>query len=134
MIKRRKTMQNHLDLMPTARRVVEDLLKVKPGEQATIVTDWGRPSTITMALASAMRYLGAEVAVVAMSPRDHGGIDPTPPIVGAIWASQVVIMQTSFATIHTQTIRQALAKGIRLCEFWGITEDMMVRGGLTERN
>ena len=125
-------MQNHLDLMPAARRIVGDLLKVQPGEQATIVTDWERPSTITMALASAMRYLGAEVTVVAMSPRDHGGIDPTPPVAGAIWASQVVIMQTSFATIHTQTIRQALAKGVRLCEFWGITEDMMVRGGLTE--
>ena len=125
-------MQNHLDLMPTARRVVGDLLKVQPGEQATIVTDWERPSTITMALAGAMRYLGAEVAVVAMSPRSHGGIDPTPPVAGAIWASQVVIMQTSFATCHTQTFRQALAKGVRLCEFWGITEDMMVRGGLTE--
>jgi leucyl aminopeptidase (aminopeptidase T) len=44
----------------------------------------------------------------------------------------VVIMQTSFATIHTQTIRRALASGVRVCEFWGITEDMMLRGGLTE--
>ena len=125
-------MQNSIDLMPTARRVVEDMLRVRPGELATIVTDWERPSTITMALANAMRYAGAEVTVVAMSPRDHGGVNPPAPVAGAIWASQVVIMQTSFATIHTETIRQALGRGIRLCEFWGITEDMMLRGGLTE--
>ena len=125
-------MQTAVDLMPTARRIVEHMLKVQPSEQATVVTDWERPYTITTALASCLRYAGAEVVVVSMTPRDHGGIDPPPAVAGAIFASQVVIMQTSFATIHTQTIRQALAKGVRVCEFWGITEDMMLRGGLTE--
>jgi len=126
------TMQNPVDLMPTARRIVEDMLKVRPGEKATIVTDWERPITITTALASAMRYAGAEVTVVTMSPRDHGGIDPPAPVAAAMWASEVVIMQASFAMIHTQTAREPLSRGIRLCEFWGITEDMMIRGGLAE--
>jgi hypothetical protein len=31
------------DFMPTARQIVEDLLGVKPNEQATIVTDLDRP-------------------------------------------------------------------------------------------
>jgi leucyl aminopeptidase (aminopeptidase T) len=118
--------------MPTARRIVEDVLGVHPGEQVTIVTDWERPATVTAALTSCMRYVGAEVSVVTMSPRDHGGIDPPPPVGGAMWASQVVVLQTSFATTHTRTFRETLARGGRICEFWGITEDMMVRGGLTE--
>ncbi|MDI7258512.1 MAG: aminopeptidase [Thermodesulfobacteriota bacterium] len=67
-----------------------------------------------------------------MSPRNHGGVDPPPTVAGAMWASHVVIMQTSFATIHTRTARETLGRGGRICEFWGVTEDMMVRGGLTE--
>ena len=110
-------MQSAVDLMHTARRIVEQMLKVQHGEKATVVTDWERPYTITMALGSCLRYAGAEVVVVSMTPRDHGGIDPPPAVVGAILASQVVIMQTSFATIHTQTIRQALDRGVGSVSF-----------------
>lgn len=121
-----------LDFMPITKRIIEDVLGVQSGEQATIVTDLERPATITTALASCMRHVGAEVTVVTMSPRDHGGIDPPLPVRGAMWSSQVVLSQTSFAMIHTQTVRETLIRGGRFCEFWGVTEDMMVRGGLTE--
>lgn len=121
-----------LDFMPITKRIIEDVLGVQSGEQATIVTDLERPATITTALASCMRHVGAEVTVVTMSPRDHGGIDPPLPVRGAMWSSQVVLSQTSFAMIHTQTVRETLIRGGRFCEFWGVTEEMMVRGGLTE--
>jgi hypothetical protein len=99
-------MQNHLRFNANCEAHCRRSTQVKPGEQGAIVTDWERPWTITMALASAMRYLGAEVTVVAVSPRDHG-VSTTPPVAGAIWAGQVVIMQTSFAAIHTQTLASA---------------------------
>jgi 2,5-dihydroxypyridine 5,6-dioxygenase len=121
-----------VESMPTARRIVEEVLGVQPGELVTIVTDWERPATVTTALISCLRYIGAEVTMVTMAPRDHGGIDPPPPVGAAMEASQVVVLQTSFATTHTRTFRETLARGARICEFWGITEDMMVRGGLTE--
>ena len=76
--------------------------------------------------------MGAEVIVVTMSPRDHGGIDPPPPVAGAMMASKVVVLQASFAMIHTRTVRETLLRGGRVCEFWGVTEEMMVRGALTE--
>ncbi len=125
-------MSRIVDFMPTGRRIVEEILGVQPGEQVTLLTDGDRPATITDALASCLRYAGAEVTVITMSPRDHGGIDPPPPVGGALRASQVVLLQTSFATFHTRTIRETLAGGARACEFWGVTEDMMVRGGITE--
>jgi len=125
-------MLNIMEFMPTVRRIVEDTLGVQSGEQATIVTDLERPTTITTALASCMRYMGAEVIVVTMSPRDHGGIDPPPPVAGAMMASKVVVLQASFAMIHTRTVRETLLRGGRVCEFWGVTEEMMVRGALTE--
>jgi leucyl aminopeptidase (aminopeptidase T) len=125
-------MLNIEHLMPGARRVIEEALGIQAGEQVTIVTDLDRSVSITTALADCARHSGAEVVIITMSPRDHGGIDPPPTVGAAIAASQAVIMQTSFATIHTDTLRRALARGVRVCEFWGITEDMMVRGGLTE--
>jgi leucyl aminopeptidase (aminopeptidase T) len=125
-------MSSIVDFMPTGRKVVEEILGVQPGEQATLLTDWDRPASITEALAGCLRHAGAEVAVITMSPRDHGGIDPPPPVGAALRASQVVLLQTSFATFHTQTIRETLAQGARVCEFWGVTEDLMVRGGITE--
>lgn len=121
-----------MDFVKTARHIAEDTLGVQPGEQATIVTDLDRPATITVALANSLRYCGAEVTVATISPRDHGGIDPPPPVAAAMWASQVIISQLSFATVHTETIREALRRGCRFCEFWGISEEMMVRGGLME--
>lgn len=72
------------DFMPTARRVVVDALGVQPGEQVAIITDLAQPATVTTALMSCLRYQGAEVTVVTMSPRDQGGIDPPPPVEGAI--------------------------------------------------
>ena len=125
-------MSRIVDFMPTGRRIVEEILGVQPGEQATLLTDGDRPASITDALAGCLRYAGAEVTVITMSPRDHGGIDPPPPVGGALRASQVVLLQTSFATFHTRTIRETLARGARVCEFWGVTEDLMVRGGITE--
>ncbi len=121
-----------VDFMPGVKKIVEDILGVQPGEQATVVTDWDRPPSITEALASCLRYVGAEVTVITMSTRDHGGMDPPPPVGGALRSSEVILLQTSFATFHTRTIRQALAGGARVCEFWGVTEEMMVRGGITE--
>lgn len=125
-------MPDHSDLILVARRVVEEALGVKPGERVLIVTDFDRPPSITNALLESARRAGAEVVVASMSPRDHGGIDPPPAVGAAITASHAVVMQTSFATIHTRTLRGAMAQGVRICEFWGVTEEMMTRGGLTE--
>lgn len=120
------------DLIPTARRVVEEILGVQPGELATIVTDFKCPRRVTAALVNCMRNLKAEVTVVTMSPRDRGGVDPPPPVAGAMSRSQVIVTQTSFGLFHTDTVRETLARGARVCEFWGVTQDMMVQGGLTE--
>ncbi|HEY8417699.1 MAG TPA: hypothetical protein VIK93_06655 [Limnochordales bacterium] len=119
-------------MIPTARRIVVDLLAVAPGERVCIVTDHERPREVTEALLSVIEYVGAEGVVVTMPPRDMGGVDPPPAVGAAMKASDVAIMQLSFSTVHTRTVREALAAGTRICELWGVTTDMMVRGGLTE--
>jgi leucyl aminopeptidase (aminopeptidase T) len=69
--------------------------------------------------------------MVTITPREVGGIDPPPVAAAAIKTADVIISESSYAIIHTETIREALRHGARLCEMWGVTEDMLVHGGVT---
>ncbi|MBI2458448.1 MAG: aminopeptidase [candidate division NC10 bacterium] len=120
-----------IQMAPTARRIVETVLAVKPGEQGCVVTDTECPSSITGAVAAAARAAGAEVAVVTMTPREAGSVEPPAVVGAAIQAADAVIWQATYAVVHTRTARAAFAGGVRLCDMWGFTEDMMVRGGAT---
>ncbi len=117
------------NMAPTARRLVEQVLGVRAGELALLVTDSDRPSSITEALAHALSGAGARLAIVHMPPHQMGGIDPLPQVGAAMSASDVVVLQTSFATVHTDTARAALKRGARILDMWGWREDMMVAGG-----
>ena len=119
-----------IQMAPTARRIVETVLAVKPGEHVCIVTDTECPHTITESLAQAARGMGAEVAVVLMTPREAGSVEPPPVVGAAIQAAEAVIWQATYAVVHTRTARAAFAKGVRMCDMWGCSEDMMVRGGI----
>jgi len=122
----------HLTHMaPTARMIIETLLKVQPGEQVCLVTDTECPRSITEAIAAMAAAAGAEVHVVIITPRPVGSVEPTPVVRAAFAAADVIINQSSFAVVHTAGLRQAISGGARMVEMWGFTEDMMVRGGAT---
>ncbi|MFC1958275.1 aminopeptidase [Chloroflexota bacterium] len=109
--------------------IIEKVLAIKPGEKVCIFTDTEQSQNITHLLAANVKAAGAEPVIVAITAREVGGIDPPPPAAAAIQAADVVIDNSSFAIVHTQTIRDAFKLGVRLCEMWGFTEEMMVRGG-----
>ena len=120
-----------VEMAPMARVIVEQILGVKPGEKVCIYTDTQRPLSITQLMAGSARAAGAETVIVTITPREVGGVDPPPPAAAAIQAADVVIAQASYAIIHTETVREALKLGIRLCDMWGFNEEMMVHGGAT---
>lgn len=113
----------------TARRIVEDVAAIQSGENVLLVTDSDRPATITEALAHAVSGAGSVLAVMHMPPHKMGGVDPPAHVGAAMSAADVVILQTSFATVHTDTARAALKKGVRIVDMWGWVEDMMTDGG-----
>ena len=119
-----------IQMAPTARRIVDTVLAVRPGENVCIVTDTECPHTITEALAQAARGAGSEVAVAMMTPREAGSVEPPAVIGAAIQAADAVIWQATYAVVHTRTARAAFAGGTRMCDMWGCNEDMMVRGGI----
>ncbi len=117
------------NMAPTAHRIVDQVLDVKPGELALLVADSDRSPAITEAMAHALSGAGAELTVMHMAPHQMGGIDPPPQVAAAMNASDIVVLQTSFATVHTDTVRNALKQNARVLDMWGWEEEMMVAGG-----
>ena len=120
-----------IEMAKTAKRAVEQVLALKPGEKVLVVTDTGCPPTIAKALASAAHAAGCDVVVTIMVTRKTHGVDPPEVVAAAIKAADAVIMPTSYALTHTDAIRNALKTGTRFCNFREINEDMMVRGAVT---
>ncbi|MBW2309086.1 MAG: aminopeptidase [Deltaproteobacteria bacterium] len=119
-----------VEMARTARRAVEQVLALRPGEKVLIITDTGRPVTIARALASAVHAAGAEVVVATMITRETHGVEPPDVIAEAMKVVDAVIMPTSYALTHTDAVRNALKCGTRFCNFREINEDMMVCGAV----
>lgn len=118
-------------MAPTAKIIVDQVLAIKPGEKVCIFTDTQCPQSITHLLAASTQAAGAETVIVTITPKEVGGVDPPLSAIAAIQAADVVIAQASYAILHTETVREALRRGARLCDMWGFNEDMMVHGGAT---
>ena len=119
----------YMAMAPTARRVVQQILAIKEGENVCILSDTDCPQRITDLLAIESNASGAETVVVVMNARDMGGVEPPPVAAAAIKACNALIAQTSYALAHTDVCREAIAGGSRQVHMWGFTEDMMIRGG-----
>ncbi len=119
------------DMTPTATRMMEQVLAVRPGERLVIVTDFDRPRSITDLLTATAGRYGLEVVVVAMPAREMGGEEPPAAVAAAMRHADAVIVQTSHSLTHTDAEREALRAGVRVCNIREVDEDMMVRGGMT---
>lgn len=118
-------------MAPTAKRIMEQVLAVRPGERLVIVTDFERPRSITDLLATTGTLYGLQTVVVAMPAREMGGEEPPASVAAAMREADVIIIQTSHSMTHTNAEREALRAGARVCNIREVDEDMMVRGGMT---
>jgi leucyl aminopeptidase (aminopeptidase T) len=119
------------DMGPTAKRIMEQVLAVRPGERLVIVTDFERPRSITDLLTTTAGLYGLAPVVVAMPAREMGGEEPPPAIAAAMREADAIIVQTSHSMTHTNAEREALRAGARVCNIREVDEEMMVRGGMT---
>ena len=118
-------------MAPTAKRIMEQVLAVRPGERLVIVTDFERPRSITDLLTTTAALYGLPPVVVTMPSREMGGEEPPPAVAAAMREADVIIIQTSHSMTHTNAEREALRAGARVCNIREVDEDMMVRGGMT---
>ncbi|MGQ0571065.1 MAG: aminopeptidase [Armatimonadota bacterium] len=118
-------------MAPTAKRIMEQVLAVRPGERLVIVTDFERPRSITDLLTTTAALYGLPPVVVTMPSREMGGEEPPQAVAAAMREADVIIIQTSHSMTHTNAEREALRAGARVCNIREVDEDMMVRGGMT---
>jgi len=118
-------------MAPTARRIMDQVLGVKPGERLVIVTDFERPRSITDLLATTAVVYGLQPVIVTMPARDMGGEEPPASVAAAMREADCIIVQTSHSMTHTNAERDALRAGARVCNIREVDEEMMVRGGMT---
>lgn len=119
------------EMAPTATRIMEQVLAVRPGERLVIVTDFDRPRSITDLLTTTAAGYGLQTVVVMMPARGMGGEEPPAAVAAAMREADCIIVQTSHSMTHTNAEREALRAGARVCNIREVDEEMMVRGGMT---
>lgn len=120
-----------IEMAPTARMIMENVVALRKGENVCILTDTERPRSITEILAIMANALGGEVVIVTMTPREMGGVEPPPIVSAAMTAANVIINQTSHSLTHTNAQRKAIQGGARVCNLRELDEEMMIKGGVT---
>jgi len=118
------------EMLETARMAINICAAVKQEEDVLIVTDTNKEK-IADVLVKASRELGAETAIITMSPREMHGNEPPRMVAAAMKAANVILIPTTYAMTHTDAMVEATEAGARAIVMRGITEEMMVRGAMT---
>jgi leucyl aminopeptidase (aminopeptidase T) len=115
------------ELARAARKLVEDVMLTKPGENVVItadtVTDW----RVTEATAKAAFAAGAVPTVVWYDTRLSACIEPPAPVAGAVARADVWIEFAFAYTLYTPAFKAAIAAGARYICLTGMDTEMMVK-------
>ena len=114
------------ELRSAALIAVRDCMGVRPGERVLVVTD-APLRTIGYAAFEAARDLGNDVLLIEMLPRKTNGEEPPADVAALMTQYDVVLCPTSKSLTHTDSRRNASAKGVRVATLPGVTEEVMVR-------
>jgi len=110
-----------------ARKLVEQVMLVKPGESVAITADTNNDWRVVEATAQAVMAAGASPVVVWYQSRERAVIEPPGPVAGAIEQSDVWIEFAVAYLLHTEAYKKALAAGTRYINLTGMDADMLVR-------
>ncbi len=112
--------------------ILHTYLGLKQNETVLIVTDTLRLK-IAKSLYDTAREMNCEAIMMTMPPRSRQGEEPPRAVAEAMRSVDVVIAPTTASLTHTQARKRANAAGVRTATMPGVTERMMVEGGLTAK-
>ncbi|HEY64516.1 MAG TPA: hypothetical protein G4O02_08075, partial [Caldilineae bacterium] len=115
------------ELARGARKLIEDVMLTKPGEQVVITADTSSDWRVVEATAQAAFAAGATPTVVWYESRPDAVIEPPKPVAGAIREADVWIEYAVAYLLHTEAYKRALEQGCRYICLTGMDVDMMVR-------
>jgi len=114
------------ELAASARKLLEDVMLTKPGENVVITADTSTDLRVANATASAAFAAGAVPTVVLYPSQKTAVMEPPPPVAGAIRQADVWIEYAVAYLLHTQAYKDALANGARYICLTGMDVMMMV--------
>jgi leucyl aminopeptidase (aminopeptidase T) len=116
-------------IMPVARSILRTNVELKNEEAVFVVADSTRVQ-IADALAFAALELTKEVSMSIMTPRRVSDKEPPKTIGVAMRSADVVLVCTEESITFTEAVRRA-RKNARIISMPGVTEKMIVNGGLS---
>jgi leucyl aminopeptidase (aminopeptidase T) len=117
------------ELSHISRRIVEELATVTADEEVLVISDPEKAS-VGRAITNAARSTGANATLSIMPRLDAHGNEPPGPVAAAMKAADVAFTATTHAITHTQSRLTASDAGTRVVVLRGVTEDMLIEGGM----
>jgi leucyl aminopeptidase (aminopeptidase T) len=115
------------ELGASARKLVEDVMLAKPGENVVITADTSCDMRVVQATAIAA-YAARAVPTVVLYPTQKTAVmEPPAPVAGAIRQADVWIEYAVAYLLHTQAYKEALKNGARYICLTGMDAIMMVK-------
>lgn len=115
------------ELAGAARKLVEQIMLVKPGENVVVTADTACDMRVVRATAEATFAAGAHPIVVQYETRPRPGLEPPPPVAAAVKAADVWIEFSVAYTIYTAAHVAAIDAGCRFNVLTGMDVDMLLR-------
>jgi leucyl aminopeptidase (aminopeptidase T) len=114
------------ELAASARKLVENVMLTKPGENLVISADTACDMRVVQATAAAAHAAGAVPTVVMYPLRKTAVMEPPPPVAGAIRHADVWVEYAVAYILHTRAYKEALKNGARYICLTGMDAMMMV--------
>ncbi|MDP2872000.1 MAG: hypothetical protein Q8P31_05610 [Bacillota bacterium] len=116
-----------LEAAAGARKLVEDVMLVKPGENVVITADTSSDGRVVEATAAAVFAASAVPTVVWYDTRPTAVVEPPGPVRGAVARADVWIEFAFAYILYTQAFKEALASGARYICLAGMDVDMLTK-------
>lgn len=117
-------------MMNAAKKLIEEVAVVSPGENVLVLTDPHVSGSITEAIAAATLMAKGIPSILVMVPSAYPGAPLPRPIEQAVQGAEVVLMATSKSVAHAE-IFSTEKNHRRLISMPGIMEGSFIRGGGT---
>jgi len=122
-----ETAVKKIEMIRGAKKLVDECVGIKEGENALIIIDTTTPLSIAEVLAMTCRERGAEPTIVVMSPTQVDGIDPPAPVGEAMQKAQVIFLGAR-GIFHGPSRIKASEAGARCLIMVEFTEEDMFQG------
>jgi leucyl aminopeptidase (aminopeptidase T) len=109
------------------KKLVEEVMLVKPGETVVITGDTSTDWRVVEATAKAAYIAGGSPTIVKYESRPRPVMEPPAPVAGAIRNADVWIEFAVAYLLHSKAYKEAIQAGARYICLGGVDTDLLVR-------